>query len=278
MTSHVGAVAEPLVPGARSVRAAEIVREIAIGGLAGLFGGLVVVGIGGRIFMRVAAQIDPSSVGSLTSNGNRVGEITAGGTLGFVVFAGFLFGAYAAVLWVTVSPWLPGRGVIRALASGAVAVALGSFFVIRADERDFRVLDPPSASIAMLVVIVAVLGAVIALTDDRFGRRLPAIDPATPWVPGYLAVVVLGLLVAPVLISAYFMRGESASFRPPVEVGAPLVLVGIATVVWWTMRVWNGLGRPPAALVAVARIALFVAIIQGVLRLTAEASAILGSS
>lgn len=114
-------LAQPLVSSARSVRAAEIVRKVAIGGLAGLLGGLLVVGLGGRVFMRVAALIDPSSTASLTSNGNRIGDITVGGTISFVLFAGALFGVYAAVLWVTVAPWIPGRGMIRALANGVVA-------------------------------------------------------------------------------------------------------------------------------------------------------------
>jgi len=57
MARHLSAVAEPLVPSARSVRGAEIIREIAIGGLAGLLGGLLVVRLGGRLFMRVAALI-----------------------------------------------------------------------------------------------------------------------------------------------------------------------------------------------------------------------------
>lgn len=278
MASHLGAAAEPLVPSARSVRGAEIIREIAIGGLAGLLGGLLVVGLGGRLFMRVAALIDPSSVGSLTSFGNRIGDITLGGTLGFVMFFGLFVGAYAAVLWVIVAVWIPGRGLARGLATSVVAVSVASFFVIRADERDFRVLDPPSASIAMLIVLVAVFGSVIALADGRLRHWLPAIDPASPWVPGYLGLTIVGLLLAPLPVGAYFIRGESASFRPPVEVGAPLLVVGVATVVWWAMRIRDGRSQPPTALVALARSALAIAVVQGVMRLTAEASAILGSS
>jgi hypothetical protein len=44
------------------------------------------------------------------------------------------------------------------------------------------------------------------------------------------------------------------------------------------MRIRDGRSQPPTALVALARSALAIAVVQGVMRLTAEASAILGSS
>jgi hypothetical protein len=273
MPTEVG-VAPPLVSSARSVRAAEIVREIAIGGLSGLIGGLLIVGVGGRLFMRIAALLDPTSVGSLTSNGNRIGDITAGGTVGFVVFGGLVFGAYAAVLWVVVSPWIPGRGLGRALASGVVAVALASFFVIRADERDFGVIDPPGASVAMLIVVVAVLGAVVALADERLRRRLPTTDPASPWALGYLAVTLLGVLVVPIVVGAYFSRGESGAFEPAVAVGAAVIVVGIITAIWWAIRIRDGRSRPSNAMVVAARCALLIAVVAGLLRLATEVSAI----
>ena len=87
-------------------RVVEVVREVAIGGLAGMLGGILVVGFGGRIFMRIVAAIDPTSIGLLTSNGNRIGDVTLDGTAVFVVFVGLFFGAAAAVLWVIVSPWI----------------------------------------------------------------------------------------------------------------------------------------------------------------------------
>jgi hypothetical protein len=276
MAIEAGGASAPL-PSARSVRAAEIVREIAIGGLACLVGGLLIVGLGGRLFMRIAALIDPSSVGSLTSNGNRIGDITVGGTLGFVVFFGLGFGAYGAVLWVAVSQWIPGRGASRALGSGAIAVGLASFFVVRPDERDFRVLEPPGASVAILIAIVAVLGAVIALTDDRLRRRLPTTDPASPWVPGYLALFGLGLLVAPVLVGAYFSHGEAGTFEPPIAVGAALVVVEVTTAIWWAIRVRDGRNRPPTAMVMVARCALLIAVVVGLLRLLTDVSAIVAT-
>lgn len=264
------AVTSRPLPSAQSVRAAEVVREIAIGGLAGLVGGLLVVGVGGRLFMRVVTLIDTSSIGTLTSNGNRIGDITLGGTLGFMVFGGLLFGGCAGVLWAAVSQWLPGRGAGRALASRVVAVA--SFFVARADERDFLVLDPPGASVAMLVMIVAALGVVIALADDRLRRVLPATDPVSPWSSGYLAVLCLGLVLVPITLAAYFGTSD-----PPAAVGAALLVVGGNTTLWWAARIRHGRSRVPVAMTVVASIALLVAVSLGLVRLATEISLIVAT-
>ena len=76
---------------------AELIRHLALVGLAGAVSGAIVGGIGGRLVMRIAAVAAPDGViGSVTENGNRIGDITAGGTLELVIFAGILFGGVGA--------------------------------------------------------------------------------------------------------------------------------------------------------------------------------------
>ena len=65
---------------------------------AGLLVGIVVAGLGSRIVMRVLAIADPDAAGSFTENGNQVGEITFGGTIGLVVFIGIPFGILAGLI------------------------------------------------------------------------------------------------------------------------------------------------------------------------------------
>ena len=67
--------------------------------------------------MRLAALLVPDSVGAFTENGNRIGDITVGGTLALIVFIGLFFGAVAGSLWVVLRPWLPAARGARALAS-----------------------------------------------------------------------------------------------------------------------------------------------------------------
>jgi len=123
----------------------DVMRDITRGALAGMIAGALVVGPGGRLVMRLAAPVDPDAVGLLTENGNRIGDITIGGTIELLLFGGLLAGLFGSVVWVTVSPWIPGNRWARALLAMPVAVAIFSFRLIEADNPDFRILHPPRA-------------------------------------------------------------------------------------------------------------------------------------
>ncbi len=262
----------------RGPRADQIAREIAIGGLSGLIAGVLIAGIGGRLFMRVAAAIDPSALGSITSNGNRIGEVTLGGTVGFIVFIGLLFGVVAGIIWVTVAPWVPGRGAVRALLTATIGAAITPFFVVKAGEPDFRILEPAPAVIAMVVGLAALAGLVVALADDRLHRRLPQVSPAAgSSIPAYRILTGVGLLFVPLAIGPYFTT-ESNSFRPPAEVGVALFLVGLATLASWFLRVRDGIARPPLLLTVLGRGALVTAVALGAVKVGSEVSAILGAT
>jgi hypothetical protein len=271
--SAAGATRDELTP-----RTDVVIREVAIGGLAGLISGILVFGIGGRLFMRIVAVIDPAAAGLMTSNGNRIGEITLGGTLGFVVAIGLIFGVVAGILWVVIAPWLPGRGALRVIANGLAGAALTPFFVVRADERDFRLIEPTAAAIAMVLGLAAVGGVVVALADAQLRRRLPPVsaESGRP-VIAYRFLAGTGLLFLPVAIGGYFTT-DSETFRPPVEVGLALLVVGVATVGAWILRVRHGIDRLPLALAAVARGSLLTAVVLGALKVGGEMSSILEAS
>jgi len=261
-----------------ALRADRVIREVAIGGLAGLITGVLVFGIGGRLFMRIAAVIDPTAVGLTTSNGNRIGEITLGGTVGFVIAIGLLFGVVAGILWVVIAPWLPGRGAVRALANGVAGAAITPFFVVRADERDFQLLEPTAVAIAMIVGLAAVGGIVVALSDGQLRRRLPPTSSESRRAAlAYRILTGIGLLFLPVVIGGYFTT-DSPSFRPPVEVGLALVVVGLATLARWILRGRDGIERPSSAIVVIGRGALLAAVALGALKVAGEVSSILEAS
>jgi hypothetical protein len=270
--------AMPVGPDDLGMRADQVTREIAIGGLAGLIAGVMVFGIGGRLFMRIAAVIDPTAAGLTTSNGNRIGDITLGGTLGFVLAIGLIFGVVAGILWVIVGQWLPGRGALRALANGIAGAAITPFFVVRADERDFLLLAPTAAPIAMVVGLAAVGGIAVALADTWLRRRLPPVHSESERAAiAYRILTGIGLLFLPVVIGGYFTT-DSETFQPPVEVGFALLVVGLATLGAWILRVRDGIERPPLALVAVGRGALLTAVVLGALKVGGEVSSILEAS
>lgn len=258
-------------------RVGEIVREVVLGGIAGVLGGVLVVGIGGRLFMRIVAAIDPTSLGVLTSNGNRIGEVTLEGTAFLVLIGGPLFGALGGVVWVSVAPWIPGTGARRALTGAVIAVALGAFFVIRSDESDFSALEPAAVVIGLLVLLIASFGFAIALIDQYLGRHVPAAESTPAWaMVAYSIILAVGLLVSPLAIGPYF-TGDPSPFRRPVEVGLALLVVGVATLVWWTIRTRDGRVERPGALIVVGRGALVIGVVLGAAKLVGEISAILAT-
>ena len=88
-----------------------VVRKVAVLGLASPAAGVLVGGVGGWIVMRVSAAIaPPETIGRLTENGNRIGELTIAGTIGLLVFVGLLGGIAGSVVVVRSDPWLRWAG------------------------------------------------------------------------------------------------------------------------------------------------------------------------
>lgn len=73
-----------------------------IAGLAALIGGVLVLGVGGRLAMRLSGAMalpaDPDTRFMLTGDGFQVGRITLDGTLGLVIFGG-IFGSIVAAAY-----------------------------------------------------------------------------------------------------------------------------------------------------------------------------------
>lgn len=235
----------------------DIVRDIARGGITGLIVGLVGVGIGGRIVMRLAALIVPESVGDFTENGFRIGDITPGGSLGLVVF-GLFAGAGVATIWVIVSPWIPGVGIRRASLTMLVAIGLGAFALIDEGNRDFFILrNHPGVSV-VLISLIAVIGLLFALVDDALDRRLPA--ATGPWYGAYLLLTTVGLGLAMIVLVGFLTAPEMVT----VVMGVALLVVGLATLGTWVCRMR---GRTaPRWLSVVGHGALVAAVVLGCAR------------
>jgi len=243
-----------------------VLRDIARGGLAGLVATTIVGGIGGRVVMRVAALLNPDAVGLRTDNGEVVGAITANGTLALIVFGGLLGGLAVGVVWVVVSPWLPGRGMRRRLLAMPVAVALGGSFLVRSSNSDFVILEPDWLLITLLLGLVALIGFTVAWLDERLDRALPRAG-ANPerLIIGYGAVAAIGLLTIGLTLDAYFSYEFSPN--PPARVGWALAATGVVTATTWAVRLVSGALKPPPLLWAAGRIAVAVAVVLGVMHL-----------
>ena len=125
---------------------------------AGLVVGIVIAGLGSRLVMRLLAIADPDAEGSFTENGNQVGEITFGGTIGLLVFIGAPSGLLAGLIVFAVRRWLPGGQPWRGLAFSSVLLALLGGTVIDPDNIDFRLLQPAGLAIALFGLLFLAAG------------------------------------------------------------------------------------------------------------------------
>src|SRR4029079_11992954 len=203
--------------------------------------GIVVGGLGGALAMRLIALMIPGSTGAFTENGNRIGDITLGGTFALVLFGGLFAGIFLATIWVVVSPWLPRSLGLRVLAAIPLAIGLGAFGVIQGSNADFVVLGFEPGVIVVLLGLVGLAGASVAVLDAWLDRRLPRPGSAVGGASGgYIAVSLLGALFAVGVVATFL----DEALRP---VGIALLVSGVATLCWWYLRS-RGAERPPQML------------------------------
>jgi len=177
-------------------RLVEIARHSAIVGIAGVVAGLFVGGIGSRVLMRIAAvAADDRVMGATTENGNRVGEITLGGTAALVIFVGIGSGLIGAIAFLISEPWLARAGRWHGLTFGGFLLAIGSRAGLNADNFDFFIVGNQELNVAMFLALFLTFGLLMPPNISRLERQLPAINPGRPGVAGfvYVALAVFGL-------------------------------------------------------------------------------------
>ena len=198
----------------------------------GVTAGVLVLGLGGRLMMRILAATSPDGVqGQITDAEEVVGVVTLSGTLGLVLFAGVFGGAFGALLFGLLRAWLPERS----LAAGGVAGAIGAGVAARMsglvdpDNHDFAILEPVWLAVLLgigLLVTFALLGAVLM---DRWAASWPP--------PGRSPSGIAGMLpIAPLLLAPPAAIGVAAAiafraFVPPAVTSAGAVARGLRTLV-----------------------------------------------
>jgi len=156
-----------------------------------------------------------------------------------------------------------------------VAVSLGGYFLVESTNRDFVILDPIVPIIAMLLGLVAVMGAAVAWLDERLDRILPraATRPGRMTL-AYGAIAVLGLPALLLTLLAYFSEDFSRAVSPH-RVGYAALIAGVATVLWWAARIRTGRHQPPPGLLAAGRIGVVAAVGLGAAHLWTEVARII---
>lgn len=200
-------------------------RRIGIAGLASLTGGVLVLGFGGRLAMRLsgamAILIDPSTRLELTGDGFRIGVITIDGSLGFVLFGGVFGAVIAAAYWALIEPHLTRRRPF--LLAGAAAAAIGGNQFVRTDNVDFVILRP----IAMNVLLYPVLSAMAGISIVAIHRRLEQ-RAFTTTVAGSAVLTAFGMVGALILLALLATAGGDEPWLA-IEL---LALAGVTVPIW----------------------------------------------
>ena len=252
-----------------------LARHIAIAGVAGLSAGIVVGGIGGRVFMRIAGAAASDRVqGFGTEAGFRVGEVTVGGTLALVIFIGLLTGVVGAVLYVIFTPWIAWAGRWRGVLFGSLlfAVASATSDVMNPDNIDFFILKNPILLVSLIVLLFLGFGLVIESAFRFLDGRLPG--EADSWggvAPVYVSLTVLGVL-ALIPFVASFGTDSLCDCEPPVGASLSVVVAAIGTATWWATALFADLPRWPRTVAAVFGYAGLVgAVVFGLVRALSDA-------
>lgn len=192
--------------------------------LAGGLAGLVAIGVGSRVAMRVVA-LTSGHVGDLSvrpESGAVPGTMTLSGT-GFLLFAGTFLGAVIGLAVLTgLGRWMPAHRRRRWWLTAVLATAVPAIGLLDPANHDFRIFGPTWLAVGLFAALPPAYGALLATWARRLlrwqGGRIAhgvrvvaglvglgatfmvAVASGTNGVPGLLSVpllTVIGLAVGP---------------------------------------------------------------------------------
>ena len=175
------------------------------GMLAGAYlGGILAIGAGGRLMMRVLASTSPDEVQGLRTDAEEtIGDVTLDGSMFLIVVLGIGAGVAGLAIFAALRRWLPDRS----LAAGLLGVAIGAGILVRpsglisSDNGDFVLLDPLALAVALCLAMVVLFGATVGVLVDHLGPRWPRPGWSPRGIASLLPFAVLALS-PPLLIAA----------------------------------------------------------------------------
>jgi hypothetical protein len=224
------------VPQSAVAAAQDAVRSVATVLAAGLVAGVLVVGLGGRLVMRIlGATSGDRAQGRRTEADEVVGEITFGGSLGFVLFVGLLVPAGASLLYLAFRRFLPGPAWIGGSIFGLLLLAtFGVNDPLSSDNVDFKILAPLPLAVALVMATALLFGVTFAALAARLDHRMGLIaDHGWKNKIAYLSFIALVfplfLMVVIVYVAVRVVArgriGEMLKQRPIQLAGQALVLL-----------------------------------------------------
>ena len=179
---------------------------VTVGLTGGIVAGVVMLGAGGRLVMRLLAVTAGSEAqGVITEAEEVVGEITLSGTLNFIGFFGIAVGTVLGFAYMLIRRWLP-----RGRASGAVfgilllLVLATRLDPLRPENPDFTLVGPDWVAVLAFSAVIIGYGMLLAAIMGRYSRFLPLLKrdwkTVVRYVPSYVVFgPALAILAVPVI-------------------------------------------------------------------------------
>ncbi len=159
--------------------------------------GVLTIGAGGRLMMRVLAATSPDDVQGLRTEADEIiGEVSVGGSVFLIVVVGIGAAVVGLALYSSLRRWLPDRS----LAAGFVGVAIGAGLLVRpaglltSANSDFTLVAPVALAVALCLTTLVLFGATFGVLVDHLAPRWPR--------PGWSPLGVVSVLPFAVLLPA----------------------------------------------------------------------------
>jgi hypothetical protein len=231
------------LPRTRGASALDALRTLSAVGGAGIVAGVLVAGLGGRLFMRLmAATSGRAAQGKLTEAEEVVGDITFDGSLGFDIFAGLFVPLLAALVYLAVRHFLPNSAALGGAIFGVILLGtLGVGDPMSSDNVDFDILEPLWLAIAGITLLALLFGVTFAPLATRFDAAVKPLSAGwrhawthVPLVvllfPPFIVVTVLYVLLRVLLEGRTRATWDGPAKRPGmVLVGLGAVAAGVAS-------------------------------------------------
>jgi len=183
--------------------------------------GVLTIGAGSRLMMRVLAVTSSDDVQGLSTEADEViGRVSAGGTTFLIVVVGMGAATAGLVLFLALRRWLPDRSLI----AGLVGVAIGAGLLVRpsglisSGNGDFALVEPVALAVGLCLAMIVLFGATFGVLVDRLAPQWPR----PGWsVHGVVSVLPFALLLpAPPLFIAAVIGVLVATLAPRVRPAA----------------------------------------------------------
>jgi hypothetical protein len=258
----------------RLSRFVELCRQATAIVLAALAAGLVIGGVGSRVFMLIARLLAPERKRVITESGARIGEVTLGGSFFLILFVGVFIAIGIGVLMAVSHGVLERVGAWEGPIVGWLVLALFSPAVIDPDNFDFAVLGDQAITIAMIAALGMAAGWVAVAMRDRLLRRLPPRPDIRGEGSAYLPAFVLGAIGVVLIIGLMGATDEPGGVTlVDIVVGTSFGVLLLTVIT--DRALWVARDRTPRLLHHIATVSLIGVGIAGTIRLVSDVRAIL---